>query len=168
LRRKHFFAHTPEKVEIYDQQKAYIYRDIFTDWLKNTFLPEVATRREKYGYQSPAFLIMDNCTAPSGEGDEMCAEHMVTPIFIALHSSNQLQMLDLSIFGVVERRIARVNKLEQVNIQTNHIHEILQGFYAAAAPANIVASFRNGGVSLVMDNQTKAILRKIISKRHGV
>jgi hypothetical protein len=155
-------GYTPEKVEIYDQQKAYIDRDIFTDWFKDTFLVEVAARRQKYNYHGPAFLIMDNCTAHSGEAfDEMCAEHMIKPIFIPPHSSNQLQMLDLSIFGVTKRHIARVNKLERVNIQTNHIHEILQGFYASATPANIVASFRNGGVSLFMDVETRAILCKI-------
>jgi hypothetical protein len=136
------FEHTPEKVEICDQRKAYIDCDIFTDWFRDTFLPEVAARREKYNCQSPVFLIMDNCRAHSGEAfDEICAEHMVTPIYIPPHLSNQLQMLDLSVFGVIKRHIARVNKLERVNIQTNHIHEILQEFYASATPANIVASF---------------------------
>jgi hypothetical protein len=105
---------------------------------------------------------MDNYTAYSGEAFyEMYAEHMVTPIYIRRHSPNQLQMLSLSVFEVTKRHITRVNKLEQVNIQTNHVHKILQAFYASAAPANIIASFRNGEVSLFMDVQTRAILCKI-------
>jgi Asp-tRNA(Asn)/Glu-tRNA(Gln) amidotransferase C subunit len=67
-------------------------------------------------------------------------------------------MLDLLILQVTKRHIARVNKLKQVNIQTNHIREILQEFCTIATPANIVSSFRNSGVSLFMDDQTRAIM----------
>jgi hypothetical protein len=160
------FERTPEKVEIHDRRKAYIDRDIFTDRFRDTFMPEVAARREKCNCQGPAFLSMENCTAHSGEAfDEMCAEHIVTPIYIPRHSSNQLQMLSLSIFAVTKQHIAGFNKLEQVNTETNHVNEILQGFYASATPANIVASFRNVTLSLLMDVQTRAILCKITPER---
>jgi hypothetical protein len=153
------FGYTEEKIDIYDQPKAYIDRDIFITWLSDTFVPEVAVRREKYNYSGPVFLIMDNCTSHSGDDfEEMCTENGIIPILIPPHSSNQLQMLDLSIFGVTKRYIARANRLEKVNIQTNHIHTVLQGFYSAATPANIVASFLNWGISLTMDPETRAIL----------
>jgi hypothetical protein len=35
-------GYTSEKIEIYDQPKAYIDRDIFTDWFRDTFLPDLA------------------------------------------------------------------------------------------------------------------------------
>jgi hypothetical protein len=36
------------------------------------------------------------------------------------------------------------NRLEKVNIRTYHTHAVLQGFYTATAPADTVASFRDG------------------------
>jgi hypothetical protein len=150
------FGYTPDKVEIYDQPNAYIDRDIFIDWFRDTFIPEIQARRVKHNYDGPAFLVMDNCTAHEGEEfRQMCQESNIIAIFLPPHSSNQLQMLDLSIFGVTKRMIARVNKLEKVNVQTTHIHQILQGFYSAATPANIVASFRNAGVSLAIKAETR-------------
>jgi hypothetical protein len=60
------FGYTPDKVEIYDQPNAYIDRDIFTDWFRDTFIQELQVRRAKDNYQGPAVLLMDNCTAHDG------------------------------------------------------------------------------------------------------
>jgi hypothetical protein len=65
----------------------------------------------------------------------------------APHTSNQLQMLDLCLLG-----ITRINKLEKVTIQTDHIARALDGFMAAAIPHNIVARFRNANISLPLDS----------------
>jgi hypothetical protein len=111
---------------------------------------------------------MDNCTAHTGPiFDESCAVHNVTPIFLPPHASNQLQMLDLCIFGVTNRHIAKVNELGKTSIQTTDIHRIRQGFYSTAMPANTVASFRNDGASLVMEDGTNALLWKWL-RRHQV
>jgi hypothetical protein len=144
---------TAEKVEIYSQSKAYIDLDIFDDWFKDTFIPEVNVRRERFGYPGPAYLILDNCSAHRGsEFDRLCGAHGIVPIWLPPHSSNQLQMLDLCIFALTKRQISRVNKLERVNVQSDHIVRILDGFMAAAVPHNIVASFRNAGISLLLDD----------------
>jgi hypothetical protein len=144
---------TPEKVEIYSQSKAYIDLDIFDDWFKDTFIPELVARRERFSYQGPAFLILDNCSAHRGaEFEHLCGAHRVVPVWLPPHSSNQLQMLDLCIFGVTKKLIFRANKLEKVNLQSDHIVRILDGFMAAAVPHNVVQSFRNGGISLLLDD----------------
>jgi hypothetical protein len=57
--------------------------------------------------------------------------------------------------------IARINKLEQVNVQTNHIVWVLDGFMVAAVPHNIVVSFRNTGVSLLLDDDR--VIRCMVS-----
>jgi hypothetical protein len=49
------FGCTPDKVEIYDHPNAYIDRDIFTDWFRDTFITEIQARREKHNYHGPAF-----------------------------------------------------------------------------------------------------------------
>jgi hypothetical protein len=70
-------------------------------------------------------------------------------------------MLDLCTFGLTKRHIEKVNKLETANVQTSHIHPILQGFYSTATPAKIVTSFRNGGVSLAMEDGTGTLSCKV-------
>jgi hypothetical protein len=98
---------------------------------------------------------MDNCTAHAGDAFlEMCHVANVRLILLPPHSSNQLQMLDLCVFGVTKRLIARLNKLDKrFNVQTSHMVDILTGFHQAASPSTIVASFRNAGISLVMDSE---------------
>jgi hypothetical protein len=145
-------GYTSEKVEVYSQSKAFIDADIFTDWFQDTFVPEVNRRRTVHSYDGPAFLIMDNCTAHSGDlFQSLCHDNHIVPIFIPPHSSNQLQPLDVSTFGVAKAYISRVNKLEKVNIQTDHIVRILKGFHLAASPPNIIATFRNAGISITLD-----------------
>jgi hypothetical protein len=146
------FGFTPEKVEIYSQSHSFIDIEIFNDWFRDTFIPELIARRQRFTYQGPAFLILDNCTSHrGGEFDALCRDHLVVPIWLPPHSSNQLQMLDLCIFGITKKFIRRANKLEKANLQTRHIINILESFMAAAVPRNITGAFRRAGVSLVMD-----------------
>jgi hypothetical protein len=149
---------TPEKIEIYDQEHAFINMTIFEDWFKDTFVPEVARRRQIFDYSGPAFLIMDNCTTHAGEQYEaLAAANKIEPIWLPAHSSNQLQMLDLSIFGITKRKIARVNRLEQVNVQTEHIVQVVNSFMSAACPHNVIESFRNAGFSLKRDANNRIL-----------
>jgi hypothetical protein len=146
------FGFTPEKVEIYSQTHSFIDIEIFNDWFRDSFIPELVARRQRFLYTGPAFLIVDNCTAHRGQDfDVLCQAHNVLPIWLPPHSSNQLQPLDLCIFGVTKRFLCRANKLEKVNLQTGHIVNILESFMTAAIPRNIIAAFRNAGISLLMD-----------------
>jgi hypothetical protein len=125
------FGFTPEKVELYSQAHSFIDIEIFNDWFRDTFTPELGARRQRFAYRGPAFLIADNCTAHRGlEFDALCRDHMVVPIWLPPHSSNQLQMLDLCVFGIAKKFIRRANKLEKVNLQTSHIVDILGSFMA--------------------------------------
>jgi hypothetical protein len=143
---------TNEKVEIYSQKNSFIDIDIFTDWCRDTLLPDLKRRRKRWNYHGPAFIILDNCSAHSGsEFLEICAEHNLIPIFIPPHSSHQVQPLDLCIFGVTKKLIGRLNRLEKMNVQTAHVAQIVNSFLAAATPSNIVETFRGAGISLVVD-----------------
>jgi hypothetical protein len=142
-----------EKVEIYSETKAYIDRDSFGDWFRDTFIPVLAARREQYRFFGRAILILDNCSAHRGpEFERLCQEHWVIVMWLPPHSLNQPQMLDLYLFGATKKLIARINKLERVNVQTDHIVRALGGFMAAAVPHNILASFGNAGVLLLLDD----------------
>jgi hypothetical protein len=83
---------------------------------------------------------------------ELCEIHRVVPCYFPPHNSNQLQPLDLSLFGITKRLLSRVNKLDAVNIQTRHIASVVCAFLAAAVPWNVVKTFKISGICLVADN----------------
>jgi hypothetical protein len=145
---------TAEKLAIYSQSHSFINGNIFQDWFMNTFCTELQRRREMYEYWGPAFLILDGCTAHHGPNfEQLCQENSVQPIFLPPHSSNQLQPLDLCFFGVVKGYISRLNDMKRVNFQSSNIVKVATGFYKSADPCSIVASFENGGISVVYDSQ---------------
>jgi hypothetical protein len=59
-------------------------------------------------------------------------------------------VLDLSIFGLTKRLIARVNRFDEANVQSVQIARVVCSFMSAANPFNIMQSFRNAGISLII------------------
>jgi hypothetical protein len=85
---------------------------------------------------------MDNCTAHTGlEVKEACNEAGVLEFPLPRHSSNQIQLLDLSMFRVTKHAIARVNRMKTVNVQWDHIAQVIGSFMSAASSSTIVGSF---------------------------
>jgi hypothetical protein len=143
---------TSEKVTIRSQRHGFIDTRIFDSWFEETFIPELLRRRAVHGYQGPAVLLIDNCSAHNGPRfHELCGVHRVVPCYFPPHSSNQLQPLDLSLFGVTKRLLSRVNKLDAVNIQTRHVASVVCAFLAAV-PWNVVKTFKISGICLVADD----------------
>jgi hypothetical protein len=100
----------------------------------------------------PPFFFLDNCSAHvSDHFHELCTANRVVPCYFSPHSSNQLQPLDFSLFGLTKRFLARANKLDAVNIQTKHISSVVWAFLAAAVPLNVAKSFTLSGICLVAD-----------------
>jgi hypothetical protein len=60
-------------------------------------------------------------------------------------------MIDFCILAVPRRPIFRVNKLEKVDLQSDHIMRTLDGFLAAAVLHSSVERLKNAGILLVMD-----------------
>jgi hypothetical protein len=66
------------------------------------------------------------------------------------HSSNQLQPLGVSTFGTTKRHLAKVNRMDSVNVQSQHIAQVVSSFMSAASPVNIVGTFRSAGIALIL------------------
>jgi hypothetical protein len=157
-------GYTSEKVEVYNQKKGYVDRDIFEDWIQDLLLPEIQNRRDRYNYQGQAVLILDNCSAhKSLLLERLFEEKKILCLWLPPHSSHLLQMLDLCIFGVTKRVIARLNNRDCRYIQAEHLRKILDSFAQACAPGNVTASFRLGGVSLFLD--ADRILRCVVTPK---
>jgi hypothetical protein len=157
---------TEEKLEVYSQKHAFIDRDIFFDWMKDTFAPALEIRRQIHHYAGPAYLLLDNCSAHFGPDiSQLCTAHNVHLLFIPPHSSHFLQCLDVCIFGLTKRIISSLNRTEDVNIQTQHLIKMVNGFLAAATPTNIIKSFKNAGISVTRNGRSLACLATIATVR---
>jgi hypothetical protein len=49
---------TDEKIVIYSQKNAFMDRDIFFDWLKEVFRPDLIAWRTKWSYDGKAYLLL--------------------------------------------------------------------------------------------------------------
>jgi hypothetical protein len=64
--------------------------DIFNDWGKETFVPELIDRRRKWSSDGPAFFLLHNCSAhPGDDFTEICEQNRIVSVFLPLHTSNQ-------------------------------------------------------------------------------
>jgi hypothetical protein len=105
------FGLSPGTIEIYAQRKSFIDQDTYQQWFRDSFLPEVRRRRERWKYQGPAFLLADNWIAHCGMGiDELYAANDVVPIFLPPYSPDNLQSLDFCMFGPAKLGTAKINK----------------------------------------------------------
>jgi hypothetical protein len=106
----------------------------------------------------PALMILDNCTAHRNEHlDGICEEKMVILIFLPLHSSTQVQPLDLSVFEITQRFVRRVSITKKANVQRRHIARIMDGFMAASTPRRVAMTFRHAGISLIAEEVTDPV-----------
>jgi hypothetical protein len=144
---------TDEKVSVYPQPKKHTDRPIFLTWLRDLFILKLSRRRAAFSYTGRAVLVMDNCTAHTGpEVNEACTETGVLVCPSPPHSSDQIQPLDLPTFGVTKRAIARVGRMETVDVQSDHIAQVVGGFMSAASPSNVLGTFTRAGLVLTLDS----------------
>jgi hypothetical protein len=157
---------TDEKVDVYSQAKGHTDHPIFLAWLTHVFLSEEVRRCKTMGYQGDAVLIMDNCTAHTGpEVDGAWTSHGVVVCLLPRHSSNQLQPLDPSTFGIFNRHIARINQLETVNVQSGHTAHVASSFMSAASSLNVVGTLLNAGIALTLIEKGSYVVAFAQAKR---
>jgi hypothetical protein len=58
----------------------------------------------------------------------------------------------LSVFGITTRLIARVNRMEAVSIQTDHVTKLVCAFMSAATHVNVMKTFKRAGIGVVIDD----------------
>jgi hypothetical protein len=143
---------TSEKVTVKSQPHGFINTSIFDSWFEETFIPELRRRRETFEYAGPAVILLDNCSCHMADRfTELCRAERVIPLYFPPHSSNQLQPLDLLVFGVTKRLLTRMNRLDSINIQSAHIAQVVCAFMSAATPLNVVKTFALSGICAIAD-----------------
>jgi transposase len=151
----HLFGIDDYNVEIKYQTKGFVDRDIVEYWFSSIFLPEIRQNQKTFNYNGKTILILDNCTCHNSDYiDDICFENNIELVFLPPHSSNQLQVLDVSLFGLLKRRIENINSKVDINIQSKHIAQIYSALQSSFTSQNIIASFRNAGMELYLENST--------------
>jgi hypothetical protein len=79
--------------------------------MEEIFIPELRKRRQAFDYAGPAVILIDNCSCPATPRFlELRETEHIIPLYFPPHSLNQLQPLDLLIFGATKRLLIRVNR----------------------------------------------------------
>jgi hypothetical protein len=81
-------------------------------------------RRERFSDSDLIFLLFD--TAQHGETfHHPCTVHKMKAISLPPHASNQLQVLNVSIFNMTKYVNRRINRFELANVQSSLILELI-------------------------------------------
>ena len=130
------------------QDNGFVTTEIWDYWADTIFFPECNRRREKYHYSGPIVLLIDGCSAHFSDyfWDE-CTYYGVFVFVEPPGSSDQLQVLDIGLFGIQKKSIKKVNVRKDVNEQTKMLVEILNSWENAAHASNINSAFEQAGFS---------------------
>ena len=83
------------------QENGFITSESFGHWADSIFFPELMKRRQETGYKDTAVLLLDGCLAHCSDYFyDQCTYYDVYPFFEPAGSSDQVQALDLGIFGI--------------------------------------------------------------------
>jgi hypothetical protein len=57
--------------------------EMFNDWVKDSFAPELIDRRRKCSDDDRVFLVLNDCSAHRGDDFAgMCEENKIVPVFL--------------------------------------------------------------------------------------
>lgn len=134
------------------QESGFINAELFAYWADQILFKEIARRREQYNYHGTALLLMDNCTAHLSDlfTDE-CLYHGIYPFPEPPGSSDQVQALDLGIFGIQKKQRTRTRS-NNLSATSDSIRDIVNSFRKATLPDNVVSAFNQAGIYIEVDN----------------
>jgi hypothetical protein len=92
---------TPDRVCYRSQENAFITSALFAEWAEEVLSPYFDDTRLKLRYDGPGLVLMDGCTCHSEDGflDE-CTWRGIEILLLSPHTRDQVQRLDLGIFGL--------------------------------------------------------------------
>ena len=114
---------TPYKVCYFHSVTGYVTEDIFRSWIEAILIPYVNEQRIKYKlYMQRALLIMDNCTSHNNDETNLLLNECGIDVFYLVpHSSDQIQQLDLGIFGILKTVQACIYPDSSFSTQTKQL-----------------------------------------------
>lgn len=142
-------GYTEDQVVFAHSEKGFITTDIFTRYLTDVLVPVINYRRWELQYTGHAVLIMDSCTCHwSDTIRDIFDANKVRVVPLPPHSSDQLQPLDVGLFGNMKAAQSRVHVPTEMSLQSRQVIRILSGFHATFHPMAVTSAFRRAGISL--------------------
>ena len=158
----------PNVLVVY-QKNGFINSKSFYYWTEQIFLPELEHRREKYKYQGEAILLLDGCSAHSSNLflDE-CSYKNVYPFYEPAGASDQVQALDLGIFGVQKNLKTKIKAKQNLGPSSKHVQQIVNSWIKTTTPDVVVSAFNQAGIYKEELKDGRFIARASIEKARAV
>jgi hypothetical protein len=134
----------------------------FEPWAHEVFCPYVEQRRKDLGYSGPAFLIMDGCSSHFSDllWDEFSFRGIVA-VLLPPHTSDQIQPLDLVVFGLTKRRFNLIKAPEGLTVQSAQIYKMVLSILDACKPMNVIGSFARAGILFDYDEGLGEMIARV-------
>ena len=139
---------------IVSQEKGFINAELFAFWADHVLFPEITKRRKEYGYSGTVVVTLDGCSSHVSDYflDE-CSYHGVYPWQEPPGTSDQIQALDLGIFGIQKKLKTKVSKNADLSKTSIEIAAIVDSWRKATTPSNIVSAFQQAGIFIESNDQ---------------
>ena len=141
------------------QTKGFMNITLFQEYFQNVFLFNLKLKRQKFNYNGPALLIMDNLLAhkkavncPADQNYIFLQNENLHVLFLVPHSSDQTQPLDLGIFANQKRYSQNISKMKDFSNSTNLINKAIQGMQQASTTRSIISAFEAAGICRKVQN----------------
>ena len=133
---------------IVSQECGFITSLIWDFWVETIFIPEVQRRRTLHNYSGEVVLLLDGCSAHSTDFflDE-CVYNGIRIFELPPNASDQIQVLDLGVFGIQKRATKKIRPAERFSQQTKELIKICSSWQSVATPPNITAAFAEAGLT---------------------
>ncbi len=151
------------------QENGFINSKIFSYWTDHIFIPELNRRREIYGYQGLCVLLLDGCTPHASDYflDE-CTAQKVYPFFEPAGSSDQVQALDLGIFGIQKGLKTRIKTKANFGPSSKQVQQIVNSWQQITTPDVVTSAFNQAGIYIEELKDGSFIARASIEKARAV
>lgn len=111
-----------ESLQIVHTESGFINTNSFAYWLRTVFYPHIQKLRKLYSYTGQAILIMDGYKAHELALDQQdLINNNIKVHYLVAHSSDQMQPLDIGVFGIMKRFMGNYKRKDDVSELTNQI-----------------------------------------------
>ena len=151
------------------QECGFINTEAFVYWAQQILFPEIAAKREQYGYEGVAVLTMDGCSSHFSDFflDE-CTYQNIYPWKEPPGTSDQVQALDLGIFGRQKKCFQRYNPETNLASTDKDVIAIVNSWRRSTCPDAVVSSFNQAGIYIECDTEGNRIVRAAAEKGRAV
>jgi hypothetical protein len=109
-------------VQVWRQEHRHLAAGIFDYRRQAVLIPEIKKHWEAHSYRNARFLMLDNGSGDTNRNfEDLCASCRLLPVFLLSHSSNQTEVLGLSISGLMKCLITQANRVGRVKLGSFHI-----------------------------------------------